>query len=443
MRAVVSSLWNEVLENVRKSAPQAARAWFSQLQPGKLTGGVLVVRARNAPQARYLREHCGHYFAQAAQAVTGRLVSVEFQEPAAPPADSPSDRSALTLSLNPAFTFATFVTGPCNRLANAAAMAVAESPGRTYNPLFLYGEPGTGKSHLLHAVCDELSRREAALRLVCISADVFSRELLAADTRGQLDEFRARLRGADALAIDNVDELATRQRSQEELFHTFNALYESQRQIVLAGDRVPAELTGIEPRLASRFAAGLAVRLEIPCAETRLAIVLTKARTAGLDLPEPVAQYLAARNVMDVRELEAALTRLDAHSQMRGVPIDLALARQALGEERGSAVGVPDILKAVADHYSLRPADLQGRGRSRSVARPRQVCMYLARELTDLSLEEIGLHFGGRDHTTVLHASRLIGAERAQDPQLARLLDELGRRLRNGQRGASKLDNSL
>jgi len=427
-----SSAWSDIARHVAIHYPDLHREWFSRLKPQRLTNGVLAIQAENVPQIRYLDEHCRRAFSEAAQAAIGRLISVRFEADA--PAEDPDQPERLSfecepqLTLKDDYTFDHFVTGPCNRLAHAASVAVSDSPGTTYNPLFIHGDVGLGKSHLLQAICHQIrgQNARAQLELLYISCETFTNHFLEAVQRGALQQFRYRYRHIDVLVIDDIQFLGEGERSQEEFFHTFNTLYQSQRQIVLSADCCPHDIPALEERLISRFSSGLVALVDKPCLETRIAIVQMKARLRGVDIPHDVAQLIASRVDSNVRELEGALQKIDLLSQTRGESIDVRLASEALGVPiRRQKIGIPEILNAVARHYNIRLSDLQGKRRTKSIVLPRQVCMFLARELTDLSLEEIGGYFGGRDHTTVIHACRLIRSRRQEEPGVALALEQL------------------
>ncbi len=313
--------------------------------------------------------------------------------------------------LNPDFTFASFVQGKSNQLARAAAIQVAENPGRAYNPLFIYGGVGLGKTHLMHAVGNHIRAANPDARIAYVHSERFVGDMVRALQHNTIDEFKTSYRTLDALLIDDIQFFAGKERSQEEFFHTFNALLEGQQQVILTCDRYPKEVQGLEERLKSRFGWGLTVAIEPPELETCVAILMSKASGAGVELPEEVAFFVAKRIRSNVRELEGALRRVIANSQFTGRPITLDFAREALKDllalqER--LVTIDNIQKTVAEYFKIRVADLLSKRRSRSITRPRQVAMALAKELTNHSLPEIGDAFGGRDHTTVLHACRVI-----------------------------------
>jgi len=313
--------------------------------------------------------------------------------------------------LNPDFTFANFVEGKSNQLARAAAMQVAENPGRAYNPLFIYGGVGLGKTHLMHAIGNHIRAHNKAARIAYVHSERFVGDMVRALQHNTINEFKSAYRSLDALLIDDIQFFAGKERSQEEFFHTFNALLEDQQQVILTCDRYPKEVEGLEERLKSRFGWGLTVAIEPPELETCVAILMSKGSAMNVELPAEVAFFIAKRIRSNVRELEGALRRVIANSQFTGRPITLDFAKEALKDllalqER--LVTIENIQKTVAEYYKIRVADLLSKRRSRSITRPRQVAMALAKELTNHSLPEIGDAFGGRDHTTVLHACRVI-----------------------------------
>ncbi|HXW74863.1 MAG TPA: chromosomal replication initiator protein DnaA [Steroidobacteraceae bacterium] len=313
--------------------------------------------------------------------------------------------------LNPDFTFSTFVEGKSNQLAKAAALQVAENPGRAYNPLFVYGGVGLGKTHLMHSIAHLIKHNDSEARIAYVHSERFVGDMVRALQHNSMNEFKTAYRSLDALLIDDIQFFAGKERSQEEFFHTFNELLEGQHQVILTCDRYPKEVEGLEERLKSRFGWGLTVAIEPPELETCVAILMTKAQAVGVALPEEVAFFIAKRIRSNVRELEGALRRVIANSRFTGHAITLEFTKEALKDLlslQAKLVTVENIQKTVADYYKVRMADLLSKRRSRSVARPRQVAMALAKELTSHSLPEIGDAFGGRDHTTVLHACKRI-----------------------------------
>jgi chromosomal replication initiator protein len=434
MSGLTDTVWADILAQVRVNHPDLVRGWFSQLVPVQLDQGVLHIRAINLSQQQYLNDHCLRPFVEAAQAATGRLVSVRFSTADAVPAPPPAvphvsfEQDIDQLPLSPNYVFEQFVTGPCNRLAHAACVAVSDSPGKAYNPLFIHGSAGLGKTHLLQATCHRVLERAADVRVLYLSCEAFTNHFIEAVEHGSMHSFRYRYRHVDVLVIDDIQFLAARERSQEEFFHTFNTLYQFQKQIILSADSPPKEIPSLEERLISRFNWGLVARLEPPCLDTRIAIIRKKSRGLGLDLSEEVAHLIASRVTANARELEGALLRLHALASHANAQIDLRFAQEAIGGEptpQRSSVTIANILEAVTSHFGVRLGDLQSRKRSKSIALPRQVCMFLARTLTSYSLEEIGGYFGGRDHSTVLHATRTVARLRDTSADFRSTLDAI------------------
>lgn len=314
-------------------------------------------------------------------------------------------------NLNPSFVFENFVVGKSNQLAEAAAKQVAENPGGAYNPLFLYGRVGLGKTHLMHAIGNAIVSQRKGGNVVYLHSERFVADMVKALQNNVINDFKRFYRSVDALLIDDIQFFAGKERSQEEFFHTFNALLEGQQQIILTSDRYPKEISGIEERLQSRFGSGLTIAIEPPELETRVAILINKAEQSGMTLPHEVAFFIAKRIRSNVRELEGALKRIVANAQFTGSEISLEFVQEALKDVlalQEKLVSIDNILRTVAEYYKIKVADLLSKRRNRSVARPRQVAMTLCKELTNHSLPEIGDAFGGRDHTTVLHACRTI-----------------------------------
>jgi len=328
---------------------------------------------------------------------------------------------ALGGRLNGDFTFSNFVEGKSNQLAKAAAIQVAENPGKAYNPLFIYGGVGLGKTHLMHAVGNMIRTRNAAAKVAYVHSERFVGDMVRALQHNTINEFKVAYRSLDALLIDDIQFFAGKERSQEEFFHTFNALLEGQQQVILTCDRYPKEVDGLEERLKSRFGWGLTVAIEPPELETCVAILMSKASAGQVELPEEVAFFIAKRIRSNVRELEGALRRVIANSQFTGRPITLDFAKEALRDLlalQDRLVTIENIQKTVAEYYKIRVADLLSKRRSRSITRPRQMAMGLSKELTNHSLPEIGDAFGGRDHTTVLHACRKIKELRESETRM-------------------------
>jgi chromosomal replication initiator protein len=320
--------------------------------------------------------------------------------------------------LRPDFTFASFVAGKCNQLARAASVQVAHNPGSAYNPLFIYGGVGLGKTHLMHAIGNQLLQENPGSRVVYLHAEWFVTDMIKALQHNAINEFKRYYRSLDTLLIDDIQFFVGKERSQEEFFHTFNALLEEQQQVILTCDRYPREVEGLEERLKSRFGWGLTVALEPPDTETRVAILMAKAQASGVALPEDVAFFMAKRIRSNVRELEGSLRRVLASAHFTGRPVTVEFAKEALKDLlalQDKLVTIENIQKTVAEFYKVKVSDLTSKRRTRSVARPRQVAMALAKELTNHSLPEIGEAFGGRDHTTVIHACKKVAELRSQD----------------------------
>jgi chromosomal replication initiator protein len=340
--------------------------------------------------------------------------------------------TSLRTNLNNEFTFDSFVEGKSNQLAFAAAQQVAENPGGSYNPLFIYGGVGLGKTHLMHAVGNALRAKKPDAKIVYLHSERFVADMVKALQLKAIDEFKRFYRSVDALLIDDIQFFSGKERSQEEFFHTYNALLEGGQQMILTSDRYPKEIDGVEERLKSRFGWGLTVAVEPPELETRAAILINKAEQSGVHLSKDAAFFIAQRIRSNVRELEGALKRVMAHAQFTRRPIDIDLIRESLKDLlalQDKLITVDNIQRVVADYYQLKMSDLLSRRRSRSVARPRQVAMSIAKELTNHSLPEIGDAFGGRDHTTVLHACRKVKELEGADREVQRDLKNLYRTL--------------
>jgi chromosomal replication initiator protein len=421
------TLWQQILSHVRSNHPALHRVWFDQMQPRQLSGGVIQVMVATGAQLNFCQSQLQQPFTQAAQSITGRLIAVTFHCENLT-RGGVFNEGEQPLPLNPDYTFDQFVTGPCNRLPHAASVAVAEQPGRTYNPLFIHGGVGLGKSHLLQAVCQKVLEKQPDARILYLSCDSFINQFITAVETGDMSQFRYRYRNVDLLVIDDIHFLAGRDRTQEEFFHTFNTLYQQQKQIILSADCPPGEIPELEERLVSRFNWGLVARIDKPCYETRCAILSKKAKMRGLGIPDDVICYVAGKVENNTRELEGAITKIQGMSMLNGGVIDLDLAKAALGESatpEQRRITIQQIFEAVTKYYNVRLSDLQSKKRHKSIAFPRQVCMYLARKHTRYSLEEIGGYFGGRDHTTVLHAVRTVDHDIKTDREVADQLNHL------------------
>lgn len=474
-------IWDGMLSHLRTHHMALCRQWFAELEPVGVAGGQYQLRAQSTVHRDYLRRQCTQPFNDAAVTVSGRLLSVRFLGPedqalpaqknghlgahngkrpvptvpppvaiGPPPAPAGAagksegvSGSALrsqslvrrddSLGIDPDYSFENFVVGPGNRLAHAAAVAVGNDPGKAYNPLFIHGGVGLGKTHLLQAACLRIRETNPGAVMYYISCESFVTQFIEAVQANEMADFRHRFRDVDVLVIDDIHYLTRRDRTQEEFFHTFNCLYQSGKQIVLSSDAPPEEIPDLEERLVSRFKCGLVAKVDPPCFETRVAILKTKARIRGVELSDDAVNYIASVIDTNTRELEGAIIKAQVLSSVENRPIDLSLVRAALGNigpSNGAEPSIQAIIGAVTDFYRIKTTDLQSKRRQRSVAVPRQVCMYLARRFTRHSLEEIGGYFGGRDHTTVMHAVKMINTRRATDSNFELVVKDLEERVR-------------
>ena len=429
-----STLWDQCTRVLQAELPeQQFNTWIRPLQAVD-DGAVLRLLAPNRFVIDWVKQHYLDRIIEVAAdtgsaaeilvEVGSRAAAASSPDPLAATAPAPArstQRAPVVSRLNPQFTFATFVEGKSNQLARAAAVQVGENPGKSYNPLFIYGGVGLGKTHLMHAVGNAILARKPDARVSYVHSERFVSDMVKGLQHNRINEFKRAYRSLDALLIDDIQFLEGKERSQEEFFHTFNALLEGQRQIILTCDRYPKEVSGLEERLKSRFGWGLTVAIEPPELETSVAILISKAQAEGVELPDEVAFFIAKRIRSNVRELEGALRRVIANYRFTGRNINLDFAKEALRDllalqER--LVSIENIQKTVAEYFKIRVGDLLSKKRSRSIARPRQIAMALAKELTNHSLPEIGDAFGGRDHTTVLHGCRRVEALRETDKRV-------------------------
>jgi chromosomal replication initiator protein len=342
--------------------------------------------------------------------------------------------SDSSIQLKDGYSFESYIVGPNNRLAHAAALAVAESPGQAYNPLFVHSAVGLGKTHLLQAICHALLKKPSQrAKILYLSCEDFVNRFIEAVKDGELEQFRYKYRNVDVLVIDDIHFLADKERIQEEFFHTFNTLYNAQKQIILSADCAPSEIPTLEDRLVSRFKWGLVARIDPPEFETRAAIIKQKAEAKGTRLDDDVVRLLASRMDSNIREIEGAINRLVGTASLMNRRVDLGFVQQVLADMLGgdtARVQIQDICEAVVNRLRVKLSDMQSKKRTKRIAFPRQLCMYLARDMTDLTLSDIGAHFGGRDHTTVIYAIERIEERVKKEPDLAQLVDELKREAR-------------
>ena len=447
MASAESSLWQQALAQVRgESDGLVIPPWLAQASPSKLDASHMAVTLPEAAPVAQLDDTLVSALERALERTVGRHVALEFRSPQPSslvtaadefPAARASSAAPTWLGrfrhedqprLNPQYTFENFITGPCNRMAHAAALAVSDLPGRAYNPLFIHSSVGLGKSHLIQAIGHRILARAPETKMMYVSCEDFVNQFITAIERGQIEEFRQRFRHLDVLVIDDIHFLADKDRTQEEFFHTFNTLYQAQKQVVLSSDSPPNEIPRLEERLVSRFKWGLVARIDRPSYETRVAIVQRKSRMRGREIPEDVVKYIATVVDTNNRELEGAVVRVLGYASLCNRHVDVDLAKEALRDLVSSSrppITIQVIAEAVLRRYNARLLDLQSKRRNQSVALPRQICMYLARRLTNRSLEEIGAFFGGRDHTTVLHADKKVLQMIAHDPSFKGLLDAI------------------
>ncbi len=447
MQASAERIWSAAQEQLRSMlSADTYNLWFAPLRASILENNALVLEVANDFCEVWLKDNYLGLLQEVVEQAAGRQLPVKFKVGAGAPAAAPAaaktrtaeaapDRNAANSEpvFNPRNTFDTFVVGNNNNFAYAAALAVAQAPGKSYNPLFLYGGVGLGKTHLLHAIGHHVGTHKKTARVAYVSSEKFTNEYIDGIQNNQLVRFRKKYRQTDVLLIDDIQFLAGKERIQEEFFHTFNALHEAHKQIVLTCDRPASEIQNLEHRLVSRFEWGLVTDLQPPDVEMRLAILHKKAQLMGVELPEEIMNFLANRIRTNVRRLEGALIRVASYASLTGKKLSLemveGLLREILHEEGRYAINIEVIQKKVAEHYDIRLADMTSKRRPENIAFPRQVAMYLSREMTESSLSVIGEAFGGRDHGTVLHACRLVKDRMEVDAQVRQAVSYLEKQL--------------
>ncbi|TYZ22269.1 chromosomal replication initiator protein DnaA [Selenomonas ruminis] len=469
-QAELQAIWEQILNNMRDQLAGSAFKWLDPIQPISLTESDLVLGTQTAMAKDWITSHYLTILEDAVTAVVGsqrkivmKVIEAEKTpepEPAAepvrrPPIDTPDQGTLFShngdtsttaegsdmhivaagdsASLNPKYTFDTFVTGSSNRFAHAAAMAVAESPGKVYNPFFMYGGVGLGKTHLMHAIGNRVLHNHPEMRVLYVSSEQFTNEIIRSIQEGNAEKFRQKYRNIDVLLVDDIQFLSGKTSTQEEFFHTFNTLHDAEKQIILSSDRPPREVERLEDRLRSRFEWGLITDIQAPDLETRIAILKNKAQLDHFSVPNDVMVYIASRIDSNIRELEGALTRVVAYASLIKKPVTTDLVAEALKDvfpnNKTKEITMEVIQEIVASYFKIKIDDLHAKKRTRSIAYPRQIAMYLCRELTDTSLPQIGNFFGGRDHTTVLHACDKISKEKESDIKLGGILNELVERI--------------
>lgn len=438
----VETVWEEALQYIQGRVPkQVYDTWFTPVHLDRIENSTAHIGVPNKFFGEWLDTHYASLLAEAVSTARGggqTTVAFTIREKAAPHSGEVvppttvqrtgnQSKSRRGIQLNPKYTFKNFVVGAGNQFAHAACMAVAEQPGQTYNPLFIYGGVGLGKTHLLNAIGNHVAE-QSDLRIAYLTTEQFTNEVINSIRYDKMMDLRKRYRHIDMLMIDDIQFLVGKERTQEEFFHTFNALYEGHKQIVLSSDRFPKDMPDIEERLRSRFEWGLIADLQPPDVETRIAILRKKSEDEGVRLPEDVIQFLSVTMKSNIRELEGSLVRLGAYASLTGQTITLELAKNLLRDligDKKKVVAMDDIQEAVCTQFHVKLTELKSRRRSKTLVHPRQIAMYLCRELTDASYPEIGRQFGGKDHTTIIHACRQVAKAKETDTTLQTTIETL------------------
>lgn len=444
----IADLWSAALNNIEKKISKPSfDTWLKSTKAHSLKGDLLVITAPNEFARDWLEERYSQLVAGILYEITGEELAVKFiipqnknaeevNMPVTPKKTKRDDEhnDFPQSMLIPKYTFDTFVIGSGNRFAHAASLAVAEAPAKAYNPLFIYGGVGLGKTHLMHAIGHYVLEHNPSAKVVYLSSEKFTNEFINSIRDNKAENFRNKYRNVDVLLIDDIQFLAGKESTQEEFFHTFNTLHEDNKQIIISSDRTPREIPTLEDRLRSRFEWGLITDITPPDLETRIAILRKKAKADGLDIPNEVMLYIANQIDSNIRELEGALIRVVAYSSLINKDINADLAAEALKDiipsSKPKMITILDIQRAVGEQFNIKLEDFKAKKRTKSVAFPRQIAMYMSRELTDYSLPKIGEEFGGRDHTTVIHAHEKISKLLQSDSQLQRQIKELNELLK-------------
>ncbi len=428
--------WEQIKQQLETTlSPDSFAHWVSHTSFGQLNGGVLRVLVPSAESKMWMETEYANQVGAVIRKLNLPIQAVLYESLKTvrenPPADADREtelESPVSSQLNPRFTFDTFVVGACNQFAHAAARSVATNPSRSYNPLFIYGGVGMGKTHLMHAIGRSLMSNSLGMRILYTSSERFTNEVVSGIRLERMPQLRQRYRSADVLLIDDIQLLGNKERTQEEFFHTFNELHDNQKQIVISSDSPPKDIPGLLERLRSRFEWGLMADIQPPDLETKMAILDKKAELEGVRLPEDVRTFIATKTKSNVRELEGALVKLMAYSSLTGASVNLTMAQQVLKHlthAQDRRVTIDSIQKAVAEKFGIKQTQLKEKSNTKTIVVPRQVAMYLVKELTTASLPEIGRAFGGKHHTTVIHSIGKIERLRQSDPDLNRLLHSL------------------
>ena len=450
MDADLKNLWEKTLDIIKSELSEVSfNTWIKSCEPISISNNTIKISVPNSFTQDILDKRYKVLVVNSIKAVSSKLYNIEFIIVS----DSSSDKDyiennnphrsksivvndEMSSTLNPKYTFDSFVIGNSNRFAHAASLAVAESPAKAYNPLFIYGGVGLGKTHLMHAIGHYILDGNPNARVVYVSSEKFTNELINAIKDDKNEEFRNKYRNVDVLLIDDIQFIAGKERTQEEFFHTFNALHDANKQIILSSDRPPKEIPTLEDRLRSRFEWGLIADIQVPDFETRMAILKKKADVENLNVANEVMGYIATKIKSNIRELEGALIRIIAYSSLTNREVTVDLATEALkdiiSKKQGKHITIDSIQDIVSSYFNLRVEDLKSQRRTRNVAYPRQIAMYLSRKLTDMSLPKIGEEFGGRDHTTVIHAYEKISENLKTDDSLQHTVNDITKKLTQG-----------
>jgi len=440
MNNQLQDVWQKALNLLRNELTEISfNTWINTIEPVALNSNVIILGAPAEFNKGILESRYSILIRNAIKQITSREYEISFIIPTqeninklAASVENYSEDTSMSF-LNPKYTFDTFVIGNNNRFAHAAALAVAESPAKAYNPLFIYSGVGLGKTHLMHAIGHFILSQNPSSKVLYVSSEKFTNELINAIKDDKNEEFRIKYRNIDVLLIDDIQFIGGKERTQEEFFHTFNALYEANKQIIISSDKPPKEITTLEERLKSRFEWGLIADMQPPDLETRIAILRKKAQLESLDIPDDVMAFIADNIASNIRELEGALNKVIAYSSLTEGQISVELAMEALKDllviNKTKVINSKIILESVARYFDLKPDEFKAKKRNRNISYPRQIAMYLCRELTDLSLPKIGDEFGGRDHTTVIHAIEKIVTDIDTNSETRRAVEELKRNI--------------
>jgi chromosomal replication initiator protein len=437
MATGIKEIWGEALQLLQKELTSVGfSTWIEPIVPISLENNILTLEVPHEFNLGIIDSRYRDLIQNAMKVLTNRTLDIELvvkSDKSRRDTGDGDEISPFASLLNPKYTFDTFVKGNGNQLAHAASLAVAETPAKAYNPLFIYGGVGLGKTHLLHAIGHYILEQQPKMRVLYTSSEKFTNELINAIKDDRNEEFRNKYRNIDVLLIDDIQFIGGKERTQEEFFHTFNALHEASKQIVISSDKPPREILTLEERLRSRFEWGLIADIQAPDMETRIAILRKKSQQERYEIPNEVLVYIAENIESNIRELEGALNRVIAYASLTGSPISLDLAKECLKQLLAgitvSNINHTSIMKVVARYYDISPEQLVTQKRSRDIAYPRQIAMYLCRDLTEMSLPKIGMVFGGRDHTTVLHACEKIQEEMDRNSEFRRAITEMKRNI--------------